>query len=350
MHKNYTSDTASIVRSKVMNHQSTLRNSPPFTVEMNKQVAVPTKNSGNDSGRNSFSSVIAGVVSGACGMFVGHPFDSLKVRLQVGETLTNASFDWRTTRQLYRGVLPPASTSGVLVSINFTLYEYFKNAMAGSNLSYAQIVGVGALCSGLLTPFITNPLSVIKIQQQVASEKSAYECMQYIVKEAGWRGLYRGFLPFLTQESIGRATYFISYESAKLVIGKLKLAYGERGTINASDFVNILSWTDPRRKNAYHDNVSTRMGAAMVAGILGWISIYPCDVIKSRMQLDFDQKKYKSVTECVRKTWQQGGVRAMYRGLGYTMLRAAPVAATVLPLYEHIKDRIDELTYVGALG
>ena len=156
------------------------------------------------------------------------------------------------------------------------------------------------------------------------------------------RGLYRGFGVFLVQESVGRSTYFVTYETAKLVIGKLRTTYGDRGTIDMEeDFHNIWSWEDPRRWNAHHNSVSTRMMAAMCAGIVAWFIAYPLDVIKSRLQLDFERKKYQTAGQCLRVTFEQGGLRGLYRGLGYTLLRAAPVAATILPIYEWVRDAID---------
>lgn len=72
------------------------------------------------------SSFLAGSIAGATGIFVGHPFDSLKVRVQVGETLKDQKWNWHTIRQLYRGILPPLLTTGTIQAINFALYEHFK--------------------------------------------------------------------------------------------------------------------------------------------------------------------------------------------------------------------------------
>ena len=80
------------------------------------------------------------------------------------------------------------------------------------------------------------------------------------------------------------------------------------------------------------------MLAAAVAGVASWVVFYPLDVVKSRMQLDFNRKIYRSTWHCLKKTYQEGGLSALYRGIGYTVIRAAPVASTILPIYETVKD------------
>ena len=76
------------------------------------------------------SSLGAGVFAGGMGTLVGHPFDSLKVRMQVGQTLERLRPDYETLRQLYRGVWGPVMLSGVAASLNFTMYEYFKSEVS----------------------------------------------------------------------------------------------------------------------------------------------------------------------------------------------------------------------------
>eukprot|EP01034_Spumella_vulgaris_P021894 gene21894-27971_t len=85
------------------------------------------------------------------------------------------------------------------------------------------------------------------------------------------------------------------------------------------------------------------MIAAAIAGIFSWLVVYPFDVVKARVQLDFDRKVYSTTLTCAASLWREGGIRAMYRGIGYTLLRAGPVAGTILPIYEATKDMIDEM-------
>ena len=76
-------------------------------------------------------------------------------------------------------------------------------------------------------------------------------------------------------------------------------------------------------------------GAA--SGIMGWISIYPLDVLRTRIMSgltvapsDGSGLVATAVRECIRES----GVHAFHRGIGPTLLRAAPVAGVVLPVYD----------------
>jgi hypothetical protein len=91
-----------------------------------------------------------------------------------------------------------------------------------------------------------------------------------------------------------------------------------------------------------HIELSTRVIAAACAGIFSWFAIYPADVIKARVQLDIGQKKYRSSWHCVIETWKEFGWRGMFRGLSYTLIRAGPVAATILPIYDIVKSKVEE--------
>lgn len=65
------------------------------------------------------------------------------------------------------------------------------------------------------------------------------------------------------------------------------------------------------------------------AGEVLWISSYPFDVIKSKMQSDGlgDKMRYKSMRDAFGQTWRQEGALGFWRGIGPTLLRAMPVSA-----------------------
>eukprot|EP01047_Picozoa_sp_COSAG01_P014162 COSAG01_NODE_684_length_14252_cov_4.041617_2_plen_125_part_00 len=46
------------------------------------------------------------------------------------------------------------------------------------------------------------------------------------------------------------------------------------------------------------------------------------------------QVRWDRVCSCVFETWQQGGVRGFYRGIGLCLARGIPVAMVALPTYD----------------
>jgi len=69
-------------------------------------------------------SVASGLVAGLAGVLVGHPFDTIKVRMQTG-----VKGQPPTLRGVYRGVGPPLLTTGAVQAVNFGLFSTFKGAL-----------------------------------------------------------------------------------------------------------------------------------------------------------------------------------------------------------------------------
>lgn len=88
---------------------------------------------------------------------------------------------------------------------------------------------------------------------------------------------------------------------------------------------------DAARNGIDRSEISTLKVAAYggLAGEVLWISSYPFDVIKSKMQSDAfgAEQKYKSMRDCFAKTYRGEGLGGFWRGIGPTLLRAMPVSA-----------------------
>jgi len=249
-------------------------------------------------------------------------------------------------RDLYRGILPPTLTVGFMASINFFVYEKTRRFMTrdeyvnttdasvagGVNLNGTDIraVAAGAFTSGCISSLLSAPVSMVKVQQQVVSQLGMFATARALYRQhGGVRVFYRAYPAVFLNETYGRGAYFTMYESCK------------------GWFANMFD--DSKREyaiNEQHPLASTlrvRMMAAGVAGVFSWLVIYPMDVIKSKLQIDVHGNKYgNSVINCFRITYNESGVAGLTRGLGYTLLRAVPVASTVLPIYEYARDVLNE--------
>jgi solute carrier family 25 carnitine/acylcarnitine transporter 20/29 len=68
-----------------------------------------------------------------------------------------------------------------------------------------------------------------------------------------------------------------------------------------------------------------------------WGSVYPIDVIKSRLQTDKlkqGEQAYKGTIDCMKKIMASAGIKGFFRGFLPTMLRAAPVNACTFYSFE----------------
>ena len=88
---------------------------------------------------------------------------------------------------------------------------------------------------------------------------------------------------------------------------------------------------DATRNNVARKDISS-LKVATYGGLAGealWLSSYPFDVVKSKMQTDGwgAGMRYKSMRDCFAQTWRAEGMRGFWKGIGPTLLRAMPVSA-----------------------
>jgi len=289
-------------------------------------------------------SIGAGAAAGGVGIIVGQPFDTLKVRMQIasgnheGVAKQASERGLKAIFSMYRGIVPPMMTSGFVSSLNFGGFELVRRSLHDRSKGIDPLyVHWLAGCGGALpVTLITCPIVLVKIQQQSAHKSvSIINCVRELTREAGIRGLYRGFGLHALLEGYGRGWYMLAYETSKRALNA-DYASGKR-----------------------HDlPIEARMAAGAVAGVVGWLSIYPLDVLRSRINaqgVGGAEKRYSGVIDCARKTWREGGIRAFYKGLTFSMLRAAPVAAVVLPTFDltnrwliDLSDRMEQRKRQGA--
>jgi solute carrier family 25 carnitine/acylcarnitine transporter 20/29 len=284
---------------------------------------------------SALASAGAGTFAGAMGIMVGHPFDTLKTRVQVGKGFRINQSSLVTMKELYRGILPPLFTAGIMQSINFTGYETVKKLLFShmktmynvdeisttkNQRLYLLAVFIAGSISGAFISLLATPISLIKVQQQLVTRMGVFECARHLYSKYGFTRFYRGYCSMFMMESYGRGVYLWTYEASKITL---------------ADFFNSIQ---PNSSSSYTDDSTiVKILSASSAGCCSWLSIYPWDVLKSRMQMDIECKQFKSCQDCFYQTWREGGITLMFRGLKYTLIRAAPVAATILPLYEYTR-------------
>ncbi|KAG5857502.1 hypothetical protein ANANG_G00020130 [Anguilla anguilla] len=263
---------------------------------------------------------LAGCLGGAAGVIVGHPFDTVKVRLQVqsvNKPLYRGTFHCfqSIVRQesllgLYKGIGSPMMG---LTFINAIVFGVQGNAMRrlGKDTPLNQFLAGAA--AGAIQCVICCPMELAKTRMQMQGTgekkstrklyKNSLDCLVRIYNKEGFKGINRGMVSTLVRETPGFGVYFMTYDVLTRSLG-----------------------CEP--EDSYM--IPKLLFAGGMAGIASWISTYPMDVIKSRLQADGvgGVNQYSGITDCVRQSWKQEGWRLLTRGLTSTLLRAFPVNAT----------------------
>lgn len=274
----------------------------------------------------SYQDFISGYFGGVAGCVVGHPFDTVKVRLQTQSTIKpiyNGTFDCfakiiqkESIFGLYKGMSSPLYCLAFINALIFGLQANISKFLSNSN-DYRSICLSGMIAGGVQT-FICSPMELCKtyLQMQGVGEKrelfklsktymyqNAFDCVYKIYKMRGLKGLYRGFYITLARELPAFGLYFTVFKF-----------YCENFSTTGNESTMRI-WE--------------LLVAGGLSGTFGWILTYPIDVIKTRYQSDGMGCKYKylNIRDCIRKSYRQDGLKVFQRGLLSTILRAFPTNA-----------------------
>ena len=245
----------------------------------------------------------------------------------------------KTLRALYSGASGPLMTVGIVQAINFTIYDTVRRVLhrldkpnsTSSSDDYLKNdsltnCAVAGLIAGSGVAIISSPLMMVKNRQQVTGSglrdaiRSALMCSSSGGGGSSGGGrlsakrCFRGFFPHYIAEAPGRAIYYFVYEGCKRQIAKSRCNNNNGGCDNTTTTITLKD----------------RMVSAALSGILCWAFIFPMDTLRSRLY-NQDGPKILSTTEMAKQIYKEG---VFYRGFWLTVMRAGPVAAAVLPVYD----------------
>ncbi|KAM4832217.1 solute carrier family 25 member 47 isoform X1 [Urocitellus parryii] len=292
---------------------------------------------------------VAGAIGGVCGVAVGYPLDTVKVRIQTEPKYTGI---WHCIRDIYRqervrgfyrGLSLPVCTVSLVSSVSFGTYHHclehickFRYGSAEAKPAKADITLSGC-ASGLVRVFLTSPTEVAKVRLQTQTQvqeqqrrpsasgpsasspvcpvpgpkyRGPLHCLTTVAREEGLQGLYKGSSALLLREGHSFATYFLSYAV-------------------------LCEWLTPAGHS--QPDVLGVLVAGGCAGVLAWAVATPMDVIKSRLQADGQgHRRYRGLLHCVVTSVREEGLRVLFRGLAVNCCRAFPVNMAVFVTYEAV--------------
>ncbi|KAL7316818.1 hypothetical protein PS15m_003259 [Mucor circinelloides] len=285
--------------------------------------------------------LIAGTIGGWAQVAVGHPPDTIKVRLQTQPTPPIYSGAMDCVRKLikeegpkglYRGVMSPLAGIGFCNAVMFMANGWSRRMLQNGDekrvLSIFEI-GVAGSMAGSVMAFLNCPIELLKVKLQTQDPsgfinangkhepayKGVIDCGVRTVRAQGFSGIYRGMGVTLMRDTPSYFAYFVGYEGLKRLFQSMKKDGQELGTFEL-------------------------LMAGGLSGFAAWIPAYPQDVIKSNYQNDL---RYKSIGQVVKTLYKSGGPKAFLNGLGPTLVRAFPANAATFFAYEMAMDCMKSL-------
>lgn len=291
---------------------------------------------------------LCGVAGGLGKVFTGHPFDTVKGRVQSGAFPT-ASAALRDTLKkegvtaLYQGVLPPCISVGIVSGVLFWANTRIRAALQpdpNAPLTYTQM-GIAGGGAGAVTAMILTPLDQVKIWLQVERRHAGSAAgasssagltgghVRRVLSNIGAGQTYRGFTATTLREVGTFGIFFPLNEYFKACI--------------AAAIGHDASTGQPLP-------LSYRLAAAGTAGVLCWLPCYPIDQIKTQQQLQghpllckdgqVAMGRGKSMPRVAAEILKEQGQAGFWRGIAPCLLRAFPTYATQFVIYDALVAKV----------
>ncbi|KAM5588180.1 mitochondrial arginine transporter BAC1 [Rosa sericea] len=286
-----------------------------------------------------YKEYVAGLLAGVATVGTGHPFDTVKVKMQMHNTVehgityrnglhcTARILKAEGIKGLYRGATSSFMGVAFESSLLFGMYSQMKQSLQGnvqSAVPQPQIIIPSAAFGGAMISFILCPSELVKCRMQVQGTDSLIpissryagplDCALKTVKEDGVRGIFRGGFTTFLREATGNAVFFTVYEYVRYHMHlQLKSA--------SSDHKNLID-----------------VGVGIVSGGLGgiafWSAVLPLDVAKTIIQTSADKNSTRNPFQILSSIYRMAGLKGCYTGLGPTIVRAFPANAAAIVSWE----------------
>ncbi|KAM0474643.1 hypothetical protein ACHAPX_007587 [Trichoderma viride] len=270
----------------------------------------------------------AGYLSGVVGIVVGNPLDIEKVRQQTTRHAIGKPFS-QSSVAFMKGTAAPIFGYGALNALLFVSYNRSEAMLkdAASTRDAGWVTWTAGAMGGLAVWVVSSPTELIKCRAQMSTPAtSSWTIFKQILRTDGVKGLYHGGVVTALRDSIGYGFYFWTYELA------------HRYWPAAATAGDAASG---RRET------SKVLLCGGIAGIATWASVFPLDVIKSRLQTQqyppsvlayrgIASKERDGAWRIAKDTYREGGIRPFFRGLSICSVRAFLVNAIQWAVYEWI--------------
>ncbi|PPS13444.1 hypothetical protein GOBAR_AA07157 [Gossypium barbadense] len=276
-----------------------------------------------------YKEYVAGLFAGVATVVVGHPFDTVKVKLQKHNTnvqgityrngfhCTARILATEGVRGLYIGATPSFVGMAFESSLLFGIYSQTKQSLQGgvqSSRPRPQVIIPSAAFAGAIISFVLCPSELVKITVCFSQSMLLTLCFSSVGCKFKVTGAFRGGSTTFLRESIGNAVFFSVYEYVRYYM-HLQLKSG------SSDHNNLVD-----------------MGIGILSGGLGgvafWSTVLPLDVAKTIIQTAPDKSSPTNPFQVLNSIYRMSGLRGCYTGLGPTILRAFPANAAAIVTWE----------------
>ncbi|KAH7358165.1 carrier protein YMC2 [Plectosphaerella cucumerina] len=294
-----------------------------------------------------YKGFVAGVFSGIAKLSVGHPFDTIKVRLQTTDAsrfsgplqCLTQTIRHEGPLALYKGATPPLVGWMFMDSVMLGSLTVYRRLLS-ENLFHTAVFqpgatpspgkstlpwyghGIAGIMAGATVSFIAAPVEHIKarLQIQYAADKSKrlykgpIDCVRKIYGAHGLGGVYHGLGATLLFR-----TFFFAWWGSYDIFSRL---LREQTSLSAP---------------------AVNFWAGGLSAQVFWLTSYPSDVVKQRIMTDplggglgDGVRKFPRWKDAASAVYREAGWKGYWRGFLPCFLRAFPANAVALVAFEGV--------------
>eukprot|EP01029_Cantina_marsupialis_P030288 TRINITY_DN8131_c0_g1_i1.p1 TRINITY_DN8131_c0_g1~~TRINITY_DN8131_c0_g1_i1.p1 ORF type:complete len:306 (+),score=83.23 TRINITY_DN8131_c0_g1_i1:261-1178(+) len=270
----------------------------------------------------SWAKFACGGLGGMTGWLFVHPFDTLKVRMQLlsegGKKLEGGALKQMLSivksekvPGMYRGLSAALMRQATYTTIRLGLYDVVREAWAGSlppsELPFYKKASIGLL-AGAIASFACCPVEVSLVRMQADGRlpvadrrgyKNVFNALYRIGAEEGAATYFRGATPTVARAMVVCMTQVAMYDQMKTV------------------YKNYLGMKD---------GVPLHFAGALSAGLIYSYCSLPLDTAKTRMQNQVVSAEgklmYRSIPQTLGMIAKQEGPTALWRGFSSYFARS----------------------------
>ncbi|KAJ7164249.1 mitochondrial carrier domain-containing protein [Mycena filopes] len=279
--------------------------------------------------------LLAGSVGGAAQVLVGQPLDTVKTRAQIApKGMFKGPMDilMQTIRKegffaLYKGMASPLLGIAGVNSLLFASYGVSRRIISPfPQLTLGETALAGSM-AGAANAILASPVEMFKVRMQGQYGDKSDKRLRVIAREmwAQWgfrKGVMRGYWVTVAREIPAYAGFYTAYEFSKR---KFAAKYGDQ----------LPVWA--------------LLASGSTGGVAYWLSCYPLDVIKSRIQLREAPPTgtpVQYIAREIRMIIAEAGVAGLFRGLSPSLIRSIPAAASTFAAFELTREWLAGVTGV----
>ena len=213
--------------------------------------------------------------------------------------------------------------------------------------SAAKTLGVGGI-AGFTSCVLLQPFDLLKTRMQQEHKKGVQRwhesrtqrlvrSFRTVVREEGWRGLWRGTVPTVVRNVPGVAAYFYTIHELRWLVAAWQVpGLSVHGATHAAQ----SQGSSTLARLSTTGNLATGAVARVAIGFV----LNPITIVKARFESsNYSRESYPTILSSLRSIYRDGGMRGFFRGFSATALRDAPYAGLYLAVYEQQKQMLGRL-------